>query len=59
MCPRQIIFPKAKEEPINGAEPTTTGRPAADDAGGGLLARLRSRNAAKRSVPPLFKDDPS
>lgn len=60
MCPRQaIIFPKAKEEPINGAEPTTPGRPAADDAGGGLLARLRSRNAAKRSVPPLFKDDPS
>ncbi|HQL86436.1 MAG TPA: hypothetical protein PLH67_02320 [Lentisphaeria bacterium] len=58
MCPRQaIIFPKAKEEPINGAEPTTAARPAANDAGG-LLARLRSRNAAKPSAPPLFKDDP-
>ena len=61
ICPRQaVIFPKAKEEPINGAEPATGDQPGnADDANAapGLLARLKSRHAARPS-PPLFKDDP-
>lgn len=60
MCPRQaIIFPKSKEEPINGAEPPPPAAAAA--AAGdprGLLARLKSRHASRPTTPPLFKDDP-
>ncbi len=55
MCPaRAIMFPKIKEEPINGAEPVGAAKPVAASRPGGLMDTLRTRNAVKKR---LFKDD--
>jgi len=55
MCPaRAIMFPKIKEEPINGAEPVGAAKPVAASRPGGLMDALRTRNAVKKR---LFKDD--
>lgn len=54
MCPTQaIMFPKIKEEPYNGAEPSAGKTSAAASRPGGLLDTLRTRNAVKKR---LFKD---
>jgi len=56
MCPAQaIIFPKAGEVPINGAEPVASGKGDAK-ASAGLMDKLKARNASGK--PKLFKDDP-